>query len=635
MKKIRLLFLMISILSVENLYAQGVPAFPGAEGCGIYTTGGRGGRVYYVTNLNDDGVGSLRWAIGRSGARVIVFKVSGIIELESRLTISNGDLTIAGQTAPGDGICIKNYALLINADNVIVRYFRSRLGDQKKAEDDAMWGRDRSNIIIDHCTMSWSVDECSSFYGNRNSTMQWCVIAESLQNSVHSKGAHSAGGIWGGKSVSFHHNILAHHNTRNPRFAGSTVSNDPIAEKLDFRNNVIYNWIDNSGYGGEGGSYNIVNNYYKYGPGTLSGVRYRIFQPWGDAGTGNQVKGVYGQFYVNGNYVYGSTSVTTNNWEGILPDFTNLSISDKELMKSTTEFASMPVSTHTPAVAYERVLSFAGASLKRDTVDLRIVKEIRQGICTYTGSKSRIPGLIDTPSDVGGWPAYKQGAVSDDTDADGIPDSWEINHDLNPNVLSDGAALAKGQGGYTNLDVYLASLVDSITTNQVDGAINPVSVLLFTQPDNGSILVTNNNSLVTCGTIGLGTELIITATPNNGYSLYSLKVNGVEFISGSNYTVTGNVTIEATMETINAQKIIKDDKDFDMFPTIVRDALMLYYSTSSMAEIKIFTVAGTLVKTYQVMNSTIKIDLNSLKPGIYFLQSTKDNCVVNKRFVKI
>ena len=221
-----------------------VPAFPGAEGYGAMTRGGRGGKVILVTNLNDTGPGSLRDACETEGPRIVVFTVSGTITLESRLRISNPYITIAGQTAPGDGICIKKYPLSINASEVIIRYIRVRLGDESDADADAISGRYHKNIIIDHVSASWSVDETVSIYHCENVTIQWCMISESMYDSGHVKGTHGYGGIWGSNYSTYHHNLLAHHSSRNPRFASGCGYND-------FRNNVVYNWGYNSAYGGE------------------------------------------------------------------------------------------------------------------------------------------------------------------------------------------------------------------------------------------------------------------------------------------------------------------------------------------------------------------------------------------------
>ncbi|MEL1253630.1 pectinesterase family protein [Flavobacterium sp. DGU38] len=438
------------------------PAFPGAEGFGRYTSGGRGGRVIYVTNLNDSGAGSLREAVSATGARTVMFKVSGIIALNSDLRINNGDITIAGQTAPGDGICLKNYSVNVDADNVIIRYLRFRMGDQAQHEGDAIGGRNHKNIIIDHCSMSWSTDECASFYDNENFTLQWCMMSESLRVSVHDKGTHGYGGIWGGKKASFHHNMLAHHDSRNARFCGSRYSALPNLEMVDFRNNVIYNWGGNSAYAAEGGSYNLTNNYYKAGPATASGVNDRIISPSPDNGSNSQPAGVWGSFYVNGNHTTANSTTSGDNWNGVDP---NPSSKSKAELRVNTEFNFGEMTTHSATNAYNRVLAYVGASLKRDVVDSRIVSEATNGTFTYNGSNGSTKGLIDTQSDVGGWPAYNSTTAPTDTDNDGMPNSWESANGLNSNNISDGTAYTLSSV-YTNLEVYINGLVAAITASQ-------------------------------------------------------------------------------------------------------------------------------------------------------------------------
>ncbi|UII27151.1 pectate lyase [Fulvivirga maritima] len=412
-------------------------AFPGADGFGKHATGGRGGKVLVVSNLNDQGEGSLREAIKAKGPRIVVFAVSGTIALESELPIDNGDITIAGQSAPGEGICIKNYPVRISADNVIVRYLRLRLGTDKKIEEDAFNGRRHKNIIIDHCSMSWSTDECASFYGNTDFTMQWCIISESLNKSVHHKGNHGYGGIWGGKGASFHHNLLAHHSSRNPRFSGSASTPNTPDELVDFRNNVIYNWGHNSAYGGEKGKYNMVNNYYKPGPATKKSVINRIVNP----------SEPYGQFYVEGNLIFNDEKVSSNNWSG------GVQCDDPQAAKANVPFEVMTLECEeSTEEAYASVLQYAGANLHRDAIDSRIVKEVKTGTATYGN------GIIDTPQQVGGWPELKATKAPTDSDKDGMPDTWEKEHHLNPDDSSDGAIFSLNND-YTNVEIYLNELV--------------------------------------------------------------------------------------------------------------------------------------------------------------------------------
>ena len=459
MRKQIQLFIFLTICILAN--AQ-TPAFPGAEGGGMYTTGGRGGKVLYVTSLADDGSkGTLRWAVYQKGPRTILFNVSGIISLTKPLSIKNDSLTIAGQSAPGDGICIKDYDVFVNTNNVIIRFMRFRLGDLvKEHEPDAYGGRDHKNVIIDHCSSSWSVDECASFYSNENFTMQWCIIAEALNNSEHPKGAHGFGGIWGGKNASFHHNLIANNNSRNPRFngfrrAGLKYGNSQDEERVDFRNNVIYNWGAHSSYGGESGYYNIVANYFKAGEGTNPKIKDRITQVDMDADPTKCAPG-YGRYFIQSNYVFGFPDVTENNWKGVKI----MGNADSAACRVTKPYECTPVTTQTAEVACEKVLASAGASYKRDAVDTRITAEVKSGKNAYKGRLTQRPGLIDSQTDVGGWPEYKSTEAPADTNQDGIPDGW-----LEKNYPGK-KATDLNKEGYTYLEVYLNSLVQTITDNQ-------------------------------------------------------------------------------------------------------------------------------------------------------------------------
>lgn len=449
-------------------------AFPGAQGYGKMTTGGRGGKVLKVTKLTDDGsVGTLRWAVNQTGSRIIVFDVDGNIELTSTLPIKNGDVTIAGQSAPGDGICIKNYSVTIGADNVIIRYIRFRMGDEKKTEDDALWGRNIKNIMIDHCSLSWATDETSSFYHTQNFTMQYCILSESLTNSVHGKGAHGYGGIWGGNKVSFHHNLLAHHSNRTPRFdgglrigTGSGTGASPFGpDYLDYRNNVIYNWTSYGSYGGENGQYNMVGNYYKPGPATTSSTsKSRILQVSKETSTDpTYLQPGYGKFYITGNTLTTNSTTTANNWNGVRFD-SGITQAMAQLTNPLSVEVNFEITNETAEAAYTKVLAIAGASYKRDAVDKRVVEEVANGTFTYTGSNGSTNGLIDSQTDVGGWPTLAAGTPKLDTDGDGMPDEWETKNGLNPKVAdANGKNLSTV---YNNIEVYLNELVKSITDQQ-------------------------------------------------------------------------------------------------------------------------------------------------------------------------
>lgn len=481
-----LLALLVCTCGIQAQFYS-APAFPGAEGFGRYTTGGRGGKVIHVTNLNDSGTGSLRAAIKTDGARIIVFDVAGTIALQSDLKIEKDNCTILGQTAPGTGICLRNYTLHINANNVIVRFIRCRMGDTAGNENDAMsashkTGSYKKNIIIDHCSVSWCVDECGSFYGNENFTMQWCILSESLTNSVHDKGSHGYGGIWGGDKAAFHHNLLAHHNSRNPRFDHGYLAEH--AGIVDYINNVVYNWGGNSTYGGENKKglqpkkFNMINNYYKPGPRTINVAKTqnRLLNPTtkcSNCNSSDQYGVVPGKFYINGNKVNGTTvSLTTSSTScsNITFDsgysftsFVTNCLSNSRYKSSANDFGSYnTISLHSADNAFTKTVQYAGASYKRDAIDTRIANETKNGTYTYTGSNGSTYGLIDTQGDVGGWPTLS-GTKQTDSDNDGIPDAWETAHGLSNSKDNSATYTLDSRGYYTDLEVYANYLVQDIT----------------------------------------------------------------------------------------------------------------------------------------------------------------------------
>lgn len=443
-------------------------AFPGAEGFGRDATGGRGGNVLFVDNLNDSGSGSLRRAVEDVGPRIIVFRVSGNISLKSRLNISNDNITIAGQTAPGDGICIKDYPVNISADNVIIRFLRFRLGDEAQQEADALGGRFHKNIIIDHCSMSWSTDECVSFYANENTSVQWCLIAESLKTSVHFKGSHGYGGIWGGKNASFHHNLLAHHDSRNPRLGEEAGKAFALTDLVDLRNNVIYNWGGNSCYGGEAMNVNIVNCYYK--PGPVTSKKTRIVSIDKNTNEGTEVYDTWGKFYINGNFIEGSPQTTADNWtHGVINQFhskyTPIPSGELDALKMTSPHdIGDNVTTHSAQEAYQKVLKYVGANLVRDAVDTRILQEVKTGTYTYEGSNGSTKGIIDSQEDVGGFPQLSSTPPLLDSDNDGMPDEWETSVKLDP--MAKNATAKDLSTAYDNIEVYINSLVKEIIVAQ-------------------------------------------------------------------------------------------------------------------------------------------------------------------------
>lgn len=490
-RTISIIIASLSMFSASGIMAEDLkektPAFPGAEGYGRYVTGGRGGAVYHVTNLNDSGEGSFRWACEKSGTRTIVFDVCGTIHLKSQLKLRNGNVTIAGQTAPGDGICVADWDFCIAAPNVIVRYMRFRPGEVSQGELDGLGGMDGKNIIVDHCSVSWSVDECLSVYGNEHMTVQWCIISQSLRNSTHSKEAHGYGGNWGGKGATYHHNLIAHHDSRTPR-----LGNRPKyvqQDTTDLRNNVMYNWAGNGCYGGEGMKVNFVNNYYKPGPATdgrASGSReplaYRIC---GLGVSSKETDGSYhiwGKYFVDGNDNSDYPNLINKNWEmGIYPQISTdnwgYTAATKDTIRLSEPLPFMCVTTHTAKQAYEKVLDYAGCSKKRDWVDELIISDARNRKATYQGDGAgNWPGIIDTPYDLkptgaddtwSPWPELTKTRTYADADGDGMDDNWEKQNGLNPTDVSDGNNV--NDEGYTMLEVYMNSLVADITEAQNEG----------------------------------------------------------------------------------------------------------------------------------------------------------------------
>lgn len=476
--------------SEKDISAVSVAAFPGAEGGGMYSKGARGveaPEVYHVTTLEDGGKGSLRDAVSKGG-RFIVFDVGGNIKLNRKLDIYESNITILGQTAPGGGINIDNECVSIKGSNIILRYMRFRMGSKTK-EEDTVTVLDGHDNIIDHCSMSWGVDECLSVYAVKNFTVQWSIISESLNNSIHTKGTHGMGGIWGGINTTAHHNLLATHNNRNPMIGtGATVhshDNTPDTDGLvDVRNNVVYNWGNSIAYGGQNGvRVNFIGNYYRPGPATKPNKLKTIYSPHGTTGESNSLpqnggttgagKGKIGwstTLFVDKNIIEGVDDVNENNWAGVkLNSDVGVwegswikceSIEDgiyvDGILKPNDEYIyDYPIITQAPEKAYGEIIKYAGASKVRDSVDVRVVNDVINKTAP-TGSKSGL-GLIDSPDDVGGFPVIMGGEKPIDSDNDGIPDYWEDKNGYNKFDFTDSVRIEKD--GYTPLEKYCEDII--------------------------------------------------------------------------------------------------------------------------------------------------------------------------------
>jgi hypothetical protein len=458
-----------------------IPSFPGAEGAGAATPGGRGGKVYVVTSLANSGTGSFREAVEAEGPRVVVFGVAGLITLETPVEINHPFLTLAGQTAPGDGVCIRGQSVHINTHDVVVRYMRFRRGNLD-VRDDALGGLPVANIIVDHVSASWGLDENLSLYRYikyvdgkmhkmplENVTIQWSISSEAL-NRFH----HAFGATWGGWPSSFHHNLFACNTGRNPSIGMNGL--------FDFRNNVLFNWVHRTVDGGDGSSrVNLVNNYFKAGPATKDELlRHRICKMQGRSPR-SDFPGC-GKWFVEGNHVEGYPEITANNWAGgvyfaeagrdkdlVIPKATE---GEVRLLKP---FSAPLVVTETAESAYERVLEDAGATLpRRDAVDERIIASVRTGRTSFEN------GIIDTPANVGGWPEYRPAPAPEDRDRDGMPDAWEQSHGLNP-ASPDDASSDTDRDGYTAIEEFL-------------NGTDPSAFVDYTRPENNRHLLRASES---------------------------------------------------------------------------------------------------------------------------------------------
>jgi hypothetical protein len=468
----------------DQLPSAKIPAFPGAQGGGLYSFGGRGGKVFVVTNLNDSGPGSFREALETGGPRIVVFNVAGVIQLKDRIRVRAPYITIAGNTAPGDGVCIAGDTVELETHDVIIRYMRFRRGNTWVGDrNDSLGGNPIGNVMIDHVSASWGLDECLSMYRHMyqppggGSELKLPTVNITIQNTLFSEALntynHAFGGTLGGLNSTFHHNIFACNAGRNPSVG--------MYGDFTFVNNVLFNWVHRTVDGGDQRSFfNIINNYFKPGPATPKGqpIAYRLVKP--ESERSKTVVDNFGKAYVNGNVVEGNESVTKDNWDGGVQPEVKSEALDEALKKIRVDepFAHAPLNIQSASEAYAYNLANVGANLpKRDPVDARVLETVRTGaVNTKTGTDGAadfskvgykqevidriladVPkGIITNPSQVGGYPEYK-GEPYKDSDGDGLPDEWELEHGLNPKDSADAAGDLNGDG-YTNIEKYIDGL---------------------------------------------------------------------------------------------------------------------------------------------------------------------------------
>jgi hypothetical protein len=622
------------------------PAFPGAEGFGKYAKGGRGGNVYEVTNLNDAGAGSFRNGVTMAGTTplTVVFRVSGIITLQSNIKISRSNLTIAGQTAPGDGICLKGYSLILNGakiggnhGDIIIRFIRSRPGGTVST---GLYGFDMENcqnVIVDHCSFSWANEENAAMYDTKNVTVQYCIVSEGLYSAGHAKGVRSYCGVWGGQFASYHHNLIAHNVSRTVRFNGSRA-HDTLAI-IDYRNNVIYNWGSSGAcYGGEvlipGGvsQVNMVNNYYKPGPATSTSLYFvRASYEVPAYGTG--------QWYANGNIMVGDAGKTADNWLGV--DVNNNPVAERPNAKSLAPFdISAPIPEESAQAAYQKVLDSAGAIFPvRDATDQRIVSETAAGTATGTGTYGKL-GIIDAPTAVGGYATYNSTTAPVDADHDGMADSWELSRGLNPNDASDRNVL--NSDGYTMLEVYLNGLLVSTTlpakvsgfeARLLQGSRNETELSWKASNEqhvHNYVIERSNdgNKFVAVGAVAARNTTathsysFIDKNVPAGISYYRLKQNDID----GKFEYSRTVVVELSSKA-----------GINFYPNPVGSSLTLLHPVSnSKAPIQLIAADGKVVKTTVADSNSDRtsMDVSLLNPGMYLINyGSKTNTLIIK-FIK-